>query len=333
MKTVSLGITSYCVPCPNHCRYCLLASEGKAPGAEYARSKAFAARVIRELQKKRPDVSAQFYVGYCMDLPDLSDYIRFSRKLGFPGARFLQMNGFALRGEEETAELIKRIREEGVELIDLTFFGGEEYHDRFAGRKGDHSLLLRMLDAAEKEGLPVHLSVPLFRENLGETEALRRTLRAHSSAGIGYFLPNGKGRGRFLEEQRITWEEFDALPEEIRADFPLRNYRTEGEWIVSGQCRDPEKRSLTVVLTRENIEEWEGLSAEEILRKLEALDDDFLARMPSVPELARRYGDPEGRRLYRLRDLIIKWQQTYIAEEDPGLWDMNEETRHFSAHT
>ena len=78
----------------------------------------------------------------CMDTPDLPGYIQFCREHHSPGAGFLQMNGFAFREEKELQELMLRIRKNGVELIDLTFYGNEEYHDRFAGRNGDYGFLI-----------------------------------------------------------------------------------------------------------------------------------------------------------------------------------------------
>ncbi|MBR3333622.1 MAG: radical SAM protein [Clostridia bacterium] len=332
MKTVSLSIANYCVSCHAHCRYCLLSSCGQVSGAEYRQSTRFAHRVISELAETRPGFPCSFYIGYCMDTPDLLDYIRFSKEHRSPAAGFLQMNGFAFREEQELRPLMHRIREAGTELIDLTFYGTEEYHDRFAGRKGDFRFTVRMLDAAIREGLPVNVSIPILRENLNQLDELGSFPASYAVAKTSYFLPHSKGRGKAVQDQRITRQEFEHLPETIRNAFRKNPHRTEAEWLEAGEWEQPEKRNLTLVLTKDNLSYFESMHAEEIVSCLEALDDDYLSRLPSIPELAERYGNPENQQLFRFRDLLLKWQQHYIADTGNTIYDMHDETHHFSVH-
>ena len=333
MKTISFWIANYCVPCHSFCRYCLLASCGKATGVDYKAGEALAGRIMREMKDARPDLSCGYYLGYCMDTPDLPDFLRFSREHQAPAAKFLQMNGFAFREDQELAELMEGIREAGVELIDLTFYGMEEYHDRFAGRKGDFRYLLRMLNQAVKAGLQVQVSIPLIRENLSQMPELYETLSVYPLRRCACFLPHTKGRGRTIPEQRITKQEFEQLPEEIRKTFAKTKHMTEAEWIVSDEMTEAGKRDLTLVLTPEKYEKYSRMSAAEILEELEKLDDRYLQEMPSVQELARMYGDPENRQLFRIRDLALIWQQRYIAETGNKIYDMHDETHSFSVHT
>lgn len=332
MKTVSFSIANYCVPCHAHCRYCLLASCGKATGVKAAEGMELAGRVLRELERDMPELQASYYIGYCMDTPDLPEYIRFCREHRCPGAGFLQMNGFAFREGEELQALMDGIRENGVGLIDLTFFGTEEYHDRFAGRSGDYRFLMRMLDAAGRAGLEAGISIPLMRGNLDRAAELHRILSAGPARRFFYFLPHSKGRGKTVSDQRITRQEFDALPDEIRNAFQRIKHMTEAEWLSSGEITDSEKRNLTLVLTPENLEHFRSMPAAEMLGELEGMDDKYLNSMPPARELAARYGDPDSRQLYRLRDLLLKWQQRYILETGNTLYDMHDETHHFSVH-
>ena len=333
MKTASFSIANYCVPCHAYCRYCLLASCGKATGVDYKTGETLGGRIIREMKEARPDLACSYYIGYCMDTPDLPEYLRFSREHQGPSAKFLQMNGFAFREDQELAELMVNIREAGVEMIDLTFYGAEEYHDRFAGRKGDFRFLLRMLEAAGKAGLQVNASIPLIRENLDQMPELYEILAAYSVDRCACFLPHSKGRGRSLQQQRITKQEFEQLPEEIRKTFTKTKHMTEAEWIASDQLIDPDKRSLTLVLKPDNIEKYNRMSAAEILAELEEMDDRYLQEMPSVQELARMYGDPQNQQLFRIRDLTLAWQQRFIADTGNRINDMHDETHHFSVYT
>ena len=86
------------------------------------------------------------------------------------------------------------------------------------------------------------------------------------------------------------------------------------------------------MLTPDNIDHFESMSALDILNELEATDDNFLNKMPSVPELAKRFGRPDNQQLYRFRDLLLRWRQEYIKECGSDLYDMHDEAHHFSIH-
>lgn len=86
------------------------------------------------------------------------------------------------------------------------------------------------------------------------------------------------------------------------------------------------------MLTPDTLAQLENRPAEEILGMLEEMDDRYLAEMPSAKELAERYGNPGNKRLFRLRDLLLQWQQRYISENGNTVYDMHDETHHFSVH-
>ena len=332
MRTISFSIANYCVPCHAHCQYCLLSSCGQVSGVDYRRSEELAHRVLTELAAKRLEISGSFYIGYCMDTADLWDYIRFSKRHQSPGASFLQMNGFEFREAAELLSTMQRIREEGIRLIDLTFYGTEEFHDRFAGRKGDFNFILEMVSAAIRSDLPVNISIPLLRSNLNQLAELHSLLSKYPVAGYSYFLPHSKGRGKTLQDQRITSQEFLKLSQEIRDAFWKIPHQTEAEWIAAGKWEQPEKRNLTLVLTKENIQSLEDMKTDDILLFLEAMDDRYLSQLPTIPELAEKYGNPDNDQLFRYRDLLLKWQQQFIADTGNTIFDMHDETHHFSIH-
>ena len=329
MKTTALGIENLCFPCHSHCRYCLLESCAKATGTDYQRGKLFARRVYEEAGVKAPDLRVYYYIGYCMDDENLSDYIGFSRETGAPSGRFLQLNGLRLRNSAETGEMIRQLVSDGIRLIDLTFYGSREYHDRFAGRTGDFDYLLSILDAANRHGLEVHISVPLYRENFLQTNELQEALARSHHGEISFFLPHAKGRGKLLDALRLTSDDLPELSDRVKRQ--LGSYLTEGEWLKPKLQGPSESRVLTLSLKPENIAQLESMSLEEIMDELERLDDRYYAAIPPVEELAARYGDPSGKRLYRrFRDLYLEWQQRYLAESGIDVWDMNDETHHFS---
>ena len=329
MKTISLGVENLCVPCHAYCRYCLLSSCGKSAGVDYERGKRFAKRLYEEIQAKRPELGFFYYIGYCMDDENLMDYIRFTQEIGSPSGRFLQLNGLRLRDETKTERFVSELVSAGTELIDLTFYGTKEYHDRFAGRAGDFDFLLRILKTAKQQGLNVRISIPATKENLSQLDELIGMLKAYGVGEIAVFLPHSKGRGRSLDALRLTADDLGRLSDRVRSH--LSNHRTEGEWLSSEHLEMPATRVLTLSLTPDNIEQLEAMTLEEILTYLEILDDQYYEVLPSGEDLAGLYGNKDGTRLYRrLRDLQMEWQHRYLEEHHIEVWDMNDETHHFS---
>ena len=332
MKTVSLGVENLCVPCHAHCKYCLLSSRGDISGVEYERGKQLAARLFREAKEKRPDLHVFHYIGYCMDCEYLRDYIEFSKVIDSPAAEFLQLNGLELRNEAETEHLVLELIAAGIKLIDLTFYGLREYHDQFAGRKGDFDYLMRILQAAKIKVLNAQISIPVTKENLLQIDELLVRLEEIHSGKIMLFLPHSKGRGRSLSHLRLEIQDLGLLSE--KAETKLSGCRTEGEWLADGEFELPARRTLTLALDPTQLDRFESMTLEEILVYLEGLDDRYYASIPSAEELAVLYGKRSGNRLYRrFRDLYLEWQQRYIFEHGLDVWDMNDETHHFSVRT
>ena len=91
-----------------------------------------------------------------------------------------------------------------------------------------------------------------------------------------------------------------------------------------------EKRVLTVTLTPKNVTFFENLSFGETIAYLEKLDDDYYAAIPTVEELAKIYGDPNGEGYYSARDLYLHYQRRYIANHNIEIYDINDERQCFS---
>ena len=137
MRTVSINVMNLCVPCENRCRYCLLSYDGKTRGVEYKRSEQYAQRFYQWLKENRPELSFLFGFGYSMEHPDLLDAVRFCQSIGSASGEFLQFNGLRFRGDAELEKLLQQLKDCGMKMIDLTFYGTEDYHDHFSARIGD----------------------------------------------------------------------------------------------------------------------------------------------------------------------------------------------------
>lgn len=324
MRTESLSIANYCAPCRCRCRHCLLAAGPHAAGVDYARGERLAERFARWARNKRPELQPMYYAGYCMDFPQIDRLIRFN------GNSFLQCNGMGMMDAVQAAAWFERVWQAGARLMDCTFYGTRETHDRFAGRPGDFDFLFLLMDAARAAGLQAQASVALTRENAGEMAQLYACLEAHGVERIYSFFCHSKGRGAALAAQRLTRAEFDALPARVQGSFSSFPHDTEAGWIARGVYPQAVARNITLVLTPENIERLESAPPEESIARLEEMDENFYAEMGGPERLAQLVGQPDNQQIFRFRDLYLEWQKRYIRRFAPGIYDMNDERHSFS---
>lgn len=330
MKTVSINVMNLCVPCENRCRYCLLSYDGKISGVDFERSRRYAGRFYDWLQVHRQDLSFLFGFGYSMEHPELLSAIRFCQSIGSATGEFLQFDGMRFRSDPELEKLLTDLKANGIKLIDLTFYGTETYHDRFAARNGDFDLMLRTLGMANQVGLDVAVSIPLTRENADQMEQLLNQLEEFRTVRISCFVPHCEGRGQLLDKVRLTKEVYDSLSLRVKRLFNRDRFRTEGEWISLSDLAEDTKRVLTVTLTPENIDFFEQMDFADTIAYLEELDDSYYRRIPDFNTLRKLYGDPEGAQMYSARDLYLHYQKRYIADNLMDIYDMNDERQCFS---
>ena len=330
MQTVSINISNLCVPCENRCRYCLLSWDGKLRGVDYDRSAVYARRFHEWLKENRPELGFAFYYGYSMEHPALLETVDFLREIGSPGGKFLQFDGMKFRSDEEIRKLLTDLKAHGIELLNLTFYGTRDYHDRFAARKGDFDYMMAILRIAGDIGLAVEVGIPLTRENAWQAGELVDLLDEYHPVRIFCFVPHGEGRGEFLAPIRFRREDYDALPERVRELLNRHKFRPEDEWVRENTFSVPQKRVLTLNLSGDNVDYFESLSFAETIAYLEKLDDDYYAAVPDLPILSKMYGDANGACFYSERDLYLAYHRRYIREHGLVLTDVNNECRCFS---
>ena len=296
---------------------------------DYRRSEAYAKRFYEWLRENRPELSFLFGFGYSMEHPQLLEAIDFCRSIGSATGEFLQFDGMKFRSPEELETLLRQLKDHGIKLIDLTFYGTESYHDRFAARWGDYQLMMRTLEKAQEVGLDVTVSIPITHENAAQMEDLIAELQEHGAQQIRCFVPHSEGRGHLLEPIRFSSDDYEKLKGDVRQRLNTNRFKTEAEWL---KCGFPvnEKRVLTVTLRPENVEFFENLSFEETIAYLEKLDDDYYTAIPAPEELAKLYGNPNGDRYYSARDLCLTYQQRYITDHKLEIYDIHDERQCFS---
>lgn len=330
MKTVSINVMNLCVPCENRCRYCLLSYDGQIAGVEYKRSEAYARRFREWLRENRPDLSFLFGFGYSMEHPNLLDAIDFCRSIGSATGEFLQFDGMKFRSKPELTHLLSDLQTHGIQLIDLTFYGTEAYHDRFAARRGDYRLMMDTLSVANEVGLDVTVSIPLTHENAGQIDDLLLEIEQYRVKRISCFVPHREGQGRTLDAVRFSSEDYLRLSDHAKGYFNRSRFRTEREWLALNAYPEDQKRVLTLTLTPDNMDDFEQLPFDQTIRYLEQLDDSYYSVIPSLRELAAVYGNPENEQYFSLRDLYMTYQARFIAGHQLAIHDINDERQCFS---
>ena len=332
MKTTSINVMNLCVPCECHCRYCLLSWSNRLLGIDYERSVAYASRFYEWIKKNRPDLQYAFYFGYSMEHPKLLESIDFMRSVESPGGEMLQFDGMKFRNNEEIRALLTGIMEHGIKHINMTIYGTEEYHDRFAARKGDFRYLIRILAIANELGLPASVGIPLNQENANQIDELVDFLQQYTLTRLSIFVPHSEGRGATLDSVRFRQEDFENLQEKTKKYFNPKIYRTEAEWVAFRDFVSWENRLLTISLTPENVEMFENMNFEQAISYLEELDENYYNNIPSLEALVEQYGDKENTQYYSQRDLYLKYQRMYIKEHQLDIYDVNDERQCFSRH-
>ena len=325
MKTTSVLIQSLCVPCFNRCRYCLLSWNGTLEGAGWERSVPLAERFLREFREQLPGMKCSFSFGYSMEHPDLKGAIRTLRRLGSPSASFLQCDGMKMRSDEECLELIDMLLDEGIQQLNFTVYGLPDYHDRFAGRKGDYALILRMMKAAENRGLSFRSGIPVTMENVSQIDTLVNQLNRQGCERVALFVPHEEGRGKQLSSIRLDRESFLQLSPASQSLLNREIYRTEGEWLEESETIRDQQRMILISLRPDNMEAYEKRDAVSVLREIEALDESYYSAFPAFRELAAQYGDPRSGKLYRIRDLQYHYRTQYLRDHKLRIYDVTDE--------
>ncbi len=323
MKTTSINILNLCVSCHNHCKYCLLSWDGKCLGIEYERSVAYARNFYNWLKMTHEEINFIYYFGYSMDHPDLPNAIKFMQETNSPSGEFLQFNGMQMRTKEELDTLFASIKELGVRLIDFTFYGSKEYHDKFAGRKGDFEFMMDSVRIALEKGLNVEVGIPITKENLSQIDALLSQL-PQDKIKIFIFTPHSCGRGINLLDVKITVDDYEKLSSDAKRYFNRSRNRTPSEWLHDKEPV-PKNRILTLSLLPSNIDFLEHQSFEDTLRSLEKLDEDYYDKIPDFQSLLKKYASPEDKHLYSKKDLYLLYRKRYIEDTRINVLDVTDE--------
>ena len=323
ITTQSINIMNLCIPCHNYCKYCLLSWNGKCEGIDYQRSVNYAKKFYEWLKENYKEINFMYYFGYSMEHPHLLKAIQFMQETNSPGGEFLQFDGMKMRTNEELSILFNNLKEAGIKLIDFTFYGTKEYHDKFAGRSGDYDLMIRSLKIALEIGLNVQVGIPVTKENLNQLDELVELFSAFDIS-LSIFTPHSGGRGIHLIESKITLEDYEKLSDNVKKYLNRKTNKTPLEWLDT-PIHEYKNRILRISLTPENIDHFENQSFEETVKELEELDNKYYEIIPSFPKLLEIYADENDHHLYSKKDLYLVYRNRYIKENHIQIYEVNDE--------
>lgn len=266
-------------------------------------------------------------------------------------------DGWRLGTDPEAPRVLREMREDGLKHLWFTLAGYGATHDELCGRPGAFEAIVTAMRRAREAGFLGGANLILSTRSAPQVRQMAEAVLAGIGEDPNQFMPLYPDAWRpanaAYEAVRPELEDVVGLPPaEPRLNYGKPAFwadpaaHTEGaltraalerseaaaEW--ERKLREPRPRSLSLWVMpnfdlyrqddgyspRERVANLRTESAEAIHAKLVALPLSP-ADPPTYRELAERYGDPEGRKLYlvqsSLNSLLDKWLQQWRA--DTGL--------------
>src|SRR5215470_2190103 len=309
-------------PCAHICRYCLVSETRKGSKLPFSRFEQLVHRFYDWKESNQLDISIRTFVGpsFDYDIETLKGVgrLRARRRGTF---EILNLGGLRIRDAQALKTWMDERQAAGIVGFHTSLAGCDNTHDRWNGRRGDFDYQISILRMAGERGMVrqerlflTQNTLPLFDRLLDIMDGIPGEVR--SRIVTPYFYA---GLARRYEDERITEEIRDTLPKRIlklrRGRFA--EWRSEREWIplLMETASEPRKLAIKLNVHEGNVDELEGSSCEDIFAAQERQYHEGYGRMPSLEELAARYGDPDGRKVYLLpRDLEQKWMDMHARE-------------------
>jgi hypothetical protein len=310
-------------PCAHICRYCLISESRKRSAVPFSRFERLVHRFFDWKEEAgRDDLEIGTFVGPSFDY-DLDTIRGVARLRARRGGKFqiLNLGGIRIRRGDELIAWVEERQAAGITGFHASLAGCGQTHDRWNGRAGDFDYQAEMLRLGAERGM-VHRfrlfitknTLPLFDRLLDVLDNIPGDT-AHRVASPFFYA----GLARRYEDERITEEDRDALPDRVRQLRlgKFQDWRSEREWIpIMLETADrPRKLQLKLDVDDHNIDRFEAMDCEDIYAEQEHLYQESYRRIPPLEELCARYGDRTSRRVYMLsRDVEGRWLDRHASE-------------------
>ncbi|MFG6357586.1 MAG: radical SAM protein [Acetatifactor sp.] len=322
-KHLSLVVDMY--GCPNRCRHCWLGHMPNRRMEEGADE-----WIFRYFEPYFENITFYSWLrepDYCDDYRERwSRDIRLSR--GIMPRRF-ELGSFWRIVRDE--QYVKFLKEVGVQKVQLTFFGLEEFTDRYVGRKGAFRELIQTTQILIENGITPRWQAFINEENKDEVvqllpliEDMKLYERCEGlDAPFSFFVHAGScdGENRKLYDIRIKKQDIprELIPcflhyedtkterewcELLGAEESSVVYHNEGEIVLNISNRYDVFFNFTHMSPNWRIGNLKTDGQDELIRRI--LEEDTqalnLARNITLRELVEKYGDPRSDRAFERGD-------------------------------
>lgn len=206
-----------------------------------------------------------------------------------------------------------------VTSVEISWFGTEEYMDRFVHRKGYYEYLMNLTHELNKYDVCVYHKIFVMDENRGMLNTLWE--RLVGTGNICVSVVDYRGNGKNESKMKLTQPVLETMPDWVKQDwiFCSGRYKTEREWI--NQVKETHgfsKTGMTLIYVPTENSIYSDISMEHLnefaLKRMEEIEDFF----PEDLKLAQMYGDCTGSTLWDYRSLLMRWQELFVMDHDPA---------------
>ncbi|MGC4018124.1 MAG: hypothetical protein QM793_02035 [Muricomes sp.] len=317
--------------CHCYCGHCKAVGKGQLSRLEQKPAATISFAVCREIMERfrtwrdkndYQHIRMNFGDSECSDYPEICDKIAYAREIKRRHAGLVMCNGMRIKPEAEQHRWLQDIYDAGARVICNTIYGTEQEHDRYAGRAGDFEHIVLLNNLASKVGLN-RMHVVFFAKS--RRPYLEEIVDKFSSLpGKVYFEFRpfyGPMHDPFIQSERVSKEEWDALPEFVRKNtqFPLKTQREWVDYFIS-EYDDPLRYSPQMVLDFHiGMMGADKLLQTDVEELLEENAAEYMQRWNntvSLSELARKYGQTgiEKDLMYTFGDIESSWVKMYMDE-------------------
>jgi hypothetical protein len=270
-----------------------------------------------------------------LNYPAFPEYAAYLKQHGIEGYVSFAANGFRFRTSEEWEPFLASLLRAGTEYLEFTFYGDREIHDEFAGRNGDFDAILSLASQWRALGGKINAtSVMVHKKNLTVISELRHKLTEACKTPCVARLWSYLGHASKAEDLRIDEGDLSLLDNE--AIECLGKIQPEREWVreLTGSTEKPYTPNAVVMhvavdrggnaiipyteprlgLSGQPFDRLPTISPSTFVERWESTYQTWLGAMPSVGELAARFGDIHGAKLYDA-SIKRKWNQMSLLSK------------------
>jgi hypothetical protein len=315
LTDVQISVNGVVSHCKCKCAHCLLASgEGILGDVPFEKLREVAMKF--QGYPERTGVEVLMAVYNCADFPELPRAVQ-TNKLLTPYFGYQNLNGTPIRTGKALSEWVSYLKYDcEMKHGNLSWFGLRDFHDAFAGAPGYFDYLLDLAAELQRQDVPYTNSIFIQKSSVDTLEELSAVL-APLGGEAHYSLLDYKGAAKRLLREFLTGEK--ELPAFLLESgrYNVKRNRMNSAWVraaLDGSAQEYTKRYLFLVATPENIDEYLGMTADELVDMLHELDRRMQDAIPSVEFLAREYGKSAPEVLVDFRSAVWMWTDLYFSD-------------------